>query len=342
MITLIKIVHNVLKEDFDFFYYFIIISFTAFGIWVNYFVFKIEPAIWDLQYKIPNYLPEYILNLKLVMLILESSQQVLGFLFFYSYLYIFCLLVGELFKKGDFSWLKGEFFFKIFFIFLLLGIVRSLVGKITIEILQFLEVPYQDRTYSNFSLWAVTSALFIFLSLFIFYQFYDSKKHDFSSFYGFLLPKGKQLKIYTFMSYFVIPIAVIFLVIGKETMLEYYPLFERHITKEKDNFLKWLFSLAIFEGGYTIAFVRVELIFRGFLVLSLVKIIGARAILPMALVYCFAHFGKPIEECISSFFGGYLLGAVTLKHHSIIFGIALHVLFAMSLELFSPIVKMLL
>ena len=158
----------------------------------------------------------------------------------------------------------------------------------------------------------------------MFYKIYDSRKYSLNNFYGFLLPKGRQFQIYIFMAYFVIPLVIVSLFF-QETMRNYYPLFRKYILFVKD-YPEWA-KIGIFETSYSVAFIRVEIIFRGFLILSLVKIIGARAVLPMALVYCFAHFGKPIAECISSFFGGFLLGAVTLKHRSILFGIVLHIFF---------------
>ena len=63
----------------------------------------------------------------------------------------------------------------------------------------------------------------------------------------------------------------------------------------------------LYELSYGIDFVGIELFFRGFLVLAFVKWVGKDAILPMALFYCTIHFGKPMGECISSFFGGLIV-----------------------------------
>lgn len=317
MISLLQIIYSTLKEDFNFFYYLIIVSFTFLGIWINYHVVDIELTIWKQ----------------------DKTYEWLSFIFFYTIVYLFCLLVGELCKKGDFSWLNKEFFFKIVFIFSILASVRSLVGAVVNSHLQSLKIAQPLEVFMRFNLWATGSFLFSLVVLYIFYKVYDSRKYNFNNnFYGFLLPKKKQLKIYIFMAFFVIPLVVISL-LTQETMKKYYPLFENRIySLEKYNLPNWL-SILIFELNYAIAFVRVELIFRGFLILSLVKIIGARAVLPMAVVYCFAHFGKPIAECVSSLFGGFLLGAVTLKHKSIVFGIALHIFLALSLEFFATIIR---
>ena len=73
--------------------------------------------------------------------------------------------------------------------------------------------------------------------------------------------------------------------------------------------------------------------FRGFLVLAFMKWVGEDAILPMAVFYCTIHFGKPIGECISSFFGGLLLGIITFNTRSIIGGLIVHLGIAWLMEL---------
>ena len=89
----------------------------------------------------------------------------------------------------------------------------------------------------------------------------------------------------------------------------------------------------LFELSYGSDFFTIELFFRGFLVLAFARWAGKDAILPMALFYCTIHFGKPMGECISSFFGGLLLGIVTLHTRSIWGGLMVHVGIAWLMEL---------
>ena len=72
----------------------------------------------------------------------------------------------------------------------------------------------------------------------------------------------------------------------------------------------WFYKL-LFELSYGSDFFSVEIFFRGFLVIGFMKWAGKDAILPMACFYCTIHFGKPLGECISSYFGGMLLGIVS-------------------------------
>ena len=89
----------------------------------------------------------------------------------------------------------------------------------------------------------------------------------------------------------------------------------------------------LFEISYGLDFVTIELFFRGFLVFAFVRYAGADAIVPMAVFYCSIHFGKPLFECISSFFGGLLLGIVAYRTQSILGGFMVHVGIAWMMEL---------
>lgn len=89
----------------------------------------------------------------------------------------------------------------------------------------------------------------------------------------------------------------------------------------------------LYEIGYGIDFVTIELFFRGFLLFAFVRYAGMQAILPMAVFYCSVHFGKPLFECISSFFGGLILGVVAYRTQSIVGGLAVHLGIAWMMEI---------
>ncbi|MGZ5189449.1 MAG: CPBP family intramembrane glutamic endopeptidase [Flavisolibacter sp.] len=89
----------------------------------------------------------------------------------------------------------------------------------------------------------------------------------------------------------------------------------------------------IYELSYGSDFFTIELFFRGFLVLAFSKWFGKDVILPMALFYCTIHFGKPLGECISSFFGGLILGVVTYHTRTIYGGLMVHLGIAWLMEL---------
>lgn len=94
----------------------------------------------------------------------------------------------------------------------------------------------------------------------------------------------------------------------------------------------WLYKL-LFELSYGSDFISIELFFRGFLILGFMKLAGKEAILPMACFYCTIHFGKPSGECISSYFGGILLGIVVYNTRTIYGGLVVHLGIAWLMEL---------
>jgi hypothetical protein len=89
----------------------------------------------------------------------------------------------------------------------------------------------------------------------------------------------------------------------------------------------------LYELAYGVDFISIEMFFRGFLVLGFVRYAGPQVILPMAVFYCTIHFGKPLMECISSFFGGIVLGVVVYRTKSIAGGLVVHLGIAWMMEL---------
>jgi hypothetical protein len=96
--------------------------------------------------------------------------------------------------------------------------------------------------------------------------------------------------------------------------------------------LTWPWQL-LYEISYGLDFFSIELFFRGLLVITLARYAGEKAILPMAAFYCTIHFGKPLGECISSFFGGLILGVIALRTRSILGGLIVHLGLAWLMEL---------
>lgn len=94
----------------------------------------------------------------------------------------------------------------------------------------------------------------------------------------------------------------------------------------------WPWKL-LYEISYGLDFLSIELFFRGLLVVGLVRYAGDSVILPMAAFYCTIHFGKPLGECISSFFGGLILGVLAARTRTILGGLIVHLGLAWLMEL---------
>ncbi|MFH2142848.1 MAG: CPBP family glutamic-type intramembrane protease, partial [Bacteroidota bacterium] len=116
--------------------------------------------------------------------------------------------------------------------------------------------------------------------------------------------------------------------------LNTYPKLRLWGMEEVFNLNRWQMT-GVFEFFYGTDFIFVELIFRGALVVGLVKILGKDAILPMVAAYSFLHFGKPLAEAISSIFGGYILGVIALYSKNILGGCVIHIGIAYLMELFA-------
>ena len=93
---------------------------------------------------------------------------------------------------------------------------------------------------------------------------------------------------------------------------------------------KWHYIF--YELCYGFDFISIEFFFRGFLILSLLKICGPHCIVPVACFYCSIHFGKPLGEAISSFWGGLLLGIISYNTQSIWGGLIVHLGIAWLME----------
>ena len=112
--------------------------------------------------------------------------------------------------------------------------------------------------------------------------------------------------------------------------LESYPRLRPEYVKT--NYWQWF---SVYEPLYLGEFIALEWFFRGFLVVGMVQLIGHRAVLPMAIIYCVFHFGKPMGECIGSLFGGYILGFIAYSTRSVWGGIIVHMGVALLMDLFA-------
>jgi hypothetical protein len=101
---------------------------------------------------------------------------------------------------------------------------------------------------------------------------------------------------------------------------------------------KWI-NVLVFELSYGADFFTIELFFRGFVIVAFIKYAGKDCILPMAVFYCTIHFGKPLAECISSYFGGLILGVIVYNTGSIWGGLTVHLGIAWMMELIGIIIK---
>lgn len=229
------------------------------------------------------------------------------------------------------EWLTSkEFWVKFVIGFAIIGFERSFYGHhllaegmSVIDRRFFLRVMGWGKTY-----------LTTFLPILIFYWYYEKSQDDQQSWFG-LTTRDTNFKPYFLL------IVVVFVGIAIASYISelhtYYPRYQftgggRFAALHQVN--EWV-SVVIYEFVYGSYFLNVELFFRGFLVIGFARVLGGHAVLAMVGSYVFLHFGKPIAECISSAFGGYLIGVLALYSHRIWGGVVLHVALAWSMELFA-------
>lgn len=161
------------------------------------------------------------------------------------------------------------------------------------------------------------------------YIIYYGTKHFKPEFYGLRLNGAKVLP-YLWLILFMLPL--IFLASFQPDFLATYPSYPDNFEYLVLGIDQWI-TAGIYELCYGFDFISVELFFRGFMVIALSKFVGKDAILPMVVVYCFLHFGKPAGEAISSIFGGYILGILAYKSRNIYGGLIAHLGVAWGMEL---------
>jgi hypothetical protein len=172
----------------------------------------------------------------------------------------------------------------------------------------------------------VGSFVILVVPVFLYWLFFNRKSEPF---YGLSV---KQFDIRPYLLVLGILIPLVFLAATQPDFLKQYPKVTRvlnlaHIETNRVGYG------ALFEASYGLDFIATEIFFRGFLILAFVRLLGRGAILPMAVFYVAIHLGKPLGECISSFFGGALLGIFALETRSIWGGVLLHLGIAWIMEL---------
>lgn len=159
-------------------------------------------------------------------------------------------------------------------------------------------------------------------ALFIIWKAYDKDQ----PFYGW------KIKNVTWTPYLLMLLIMLPLIAAASTQSDFLSMYPKLNSVAKYADLSWWQKL-LFELSYGSDFFTIEIFFRGFLVLAFIKWAGKDAILPMACFYCSIHFGKPLGECISSYFGGLLLGIVVYNTRSIFGGLIVHLGIAWLMEL---------
>ena len=187
------------------------------------------------------------------------------------------------------------------------------------------QVPIDYQLVANKYVINLQGLIFIFIPVSIYWFFADRKEQ---ALYGF---KTKDVLL---KPYFLLLLLMLPLIMGAATQPDFLQTYPRifRLGLPDDAPYKTLLSF-VYELCYATDFITTEFFFRGFLILAFARYIGPQAILPMCVFYVTIHFGKPLGETISSFFGGWLLGILAYETRSIYGGIIVHLGIAKMMEI---------
>jgi len=191
--------------------------------------------------------------------------------------------------------------------------------------------PYPCRLWLHSICENISGIFTLFLPLLLFWYFFQ--RREVNGFYGLHF---RNLQFVRYADVILLVVICMFFAMFLPGVSEYYPVLNDTYYRNCANYIglsQWVTATG-FEISYLFDFVWIELFFRGFLVFGMVKFLGKNVILPMIVLYVVIHFGKPLPEIISSFFGGYLLGILALHTGNIRTGILLHITLALSAEVF--------
>lgn len=218
----------------------------------------------------------------------------------------------------------------------------SLVGLAILSLdssMPFLQDLIYDHLHHSITYWsykvAVNGISFVtvLVPLLLFYYFNDKQaKHQYGLNY-----QHTDLSIYWTLLLLMIPLLVSASFL--ESFQQQYPMYKSNQAYVHLGIPEWI-TVMTYELAYGLDFITVELLFRGFFVIGMIKVLGRNAIVPMVVVYCLLHFGKPAGEAISSIFGGYLLGVIAYETKSIWGGIIIHMGIAWLMEIIAFIQKL--
>jgi hypothetical protein len=252
-----------------------------------------------------------------------------AYLIFYSIPYFVAIYVFAIYKNRKDIFVNPEFWIKSLFGISILSLDSS--------------VPFlSDLVYNNFPtkthLWAwkvsVNGISFftVFIPVLIFYHLFDKhQKHV----YGL---NARQFDVRLYFTMLLIMLPLIIAASYNDSFLRQYPMYKNSSAHLYMDVPEWV-TVAGYELAYGLDFITVEYLFRGFLVIGMMTILGRGAVLTMAVVYCVLHFGKPAGEALSSIFGGYILGVVAYETKSIWGGIIVHMGIAWMMELIAFLQK---
>jgi hypothetical protein len=253
-----------------------------------------------------------------------STEQFFRFLLFFSSVYFLILLVQAAWKR-DFSPFKNKSYLLKISVALVILSFDSSSRHIYQWLATTFDISWELRRWFFYLFTSLHQFVNLGILMFILKYIFDRYE---DSVYGLTL-KNFDVKPYFIMLLFMLPLIAWASFQGD--FLRNYPIYKDNFDIVAQRLEPWK-AVAGFELSYAFRFVGVELFFRGFLIIGMLKLIGERAVMPMVVLYSFWHFGKPLPESIGAAFGGYILAVIAMRTRSVFGGIIVHIGVAMMME----------
>lgn len=271
----------------------------------------------------------YNIGFEKVIIFKQSPKAMWPVLFFitYSVVYGGSLLIMHL--SGDKLTIKHPKKFFLFNVLFLLLLALHIGFPLNLEVAKWLNpLPENSRIfYYTFRIWVQIKSSLLFLIPGV--LFYSISRWGAAKNYG-LNQNTDNTQHYFFLILLMLPLLI---------AASFLPDFQKSYPRYRDyheyvelGVHQWQ-TIGFYELSYGFSFLTIEFIMRGVFVLGSAYFIGPKAILPMAALYVSIHFGKPLGEAISSFFGGYILGILAYYSKNIYGGVITHLGIAWIMEL---------
>jgi len=136
---------------------------------------------------------------------------------------------------------------------------------------------------------------------------------------------GRDARVYLLL--FAVFAPVVWLVSQRPEFRQTYPFYRPRAPLGGD--------FVAFEVAYFLQFLAVEYFFRGVMVLGLKPALGRASILVMLAPYCMIHYHKPMLEACGAIGAGAVLGCLSWRTGTVVYGWFLHYGVALSMDLLS-------
>ena len=250
---------------------------------------------------------------------MNGIKEFFAYVTLYGVHTIFAYLVySVLYKKYDF-WAKPGFWFLLIISFIIFAFRAT-----TYQHSEWIgnHSPDGQIGINQFVFNDIFRLLYLVIPVIVVWYFFDKKNQPL---YGVSFEHHKAKLYWTLLACMV---PLIIFASTQSDFLNYYPRFHKLEYMNPPTWKLWAYEIC-----YGLDFSSIELFFRGFMVMAFIRYFGINAILPMACFYLSIHYGKPMGEAISSFFGGTILGVISFHSKSIFGGIMVHAGIAWLMEI---------